>query len=334
MQDLRFLYDAWNVIAEFDASPTVPAAQSPRLAVSYAWGPDLSGTTTGAGGVGGLVSATEYDAAGNAVQMLAPAYDTNGNVVAYADIATGVLTHRFEYDAFGIALTVSYSDNSEAPPFRFSTKYHDAETGLSYYGSRYYSPELGRWVNRDPIGEDGGVNLYGMVGNDPVNQWDGLGNKPGTRLTKAEAKSLRCALDWYLSSLTVRAVGYFNGWYWSPRLLYRYLENTGRAYSIPYSAIANETIVIRENEKAQKALADWTNGYHQGNVQTAGDHDLQNSLNGYQINYNKSGSVINAKVHDDYNCEQKEASAYLPGISAFGYLFFCCWDGGDVLEPV
>ena len=42
---------------------------------------------------------------------------------------------------------------------RFSTKYYDAEAGLYYYGYRYYSPSLGRWISRDPIEEEGGVNL-------------------------------------------------------------------------------------------------------------------------------------------------------------------------------
>jgi hypothetical protein len=39
----------------------------------------------------------------------------------------------------------------------------------------FYDPELGRWLSRDPIGEDGGINLYGYVGNDPVNGVDPLG---------------------------------------------------------------------------------------------------------------------------------------------------------------
>ncbi len=42
----------------------------------------------------------------------------------------------------------------------------------------YYSPETGRWLNRDPIGENGGVNLYGIVANDPVNHIDVLGREP------------------------------------------------------------------------------------------------------------------------------------------------------------
>ena len=59
--------------------------------------------------------------------------------------------------------------------FRSSTKYTDQETGLLDYGYRYYNPETGRWLSRDPIEEQGGVNLYGFVGNDGVNHWDVLG---------------------------------------------------------------------------------------------------------------------------------------------------------------
>jgi hypothetical protein len=46
------------------------------------------------------------------------------------------------------------------------------------YGYRYYDPATGRWPSRDPIGERGGLNLYGFVGNDGVNQWDLLGQRP------------------------------------------------------------------------------------------------------------------------------------------------------------
>ena len=42
-------------------------------------------------------------------------------------------------------------------------------------GFRFYDPSLQRWINQDPIGEAGGINLYGFVGNDPVNNIDPLG---------------------------------------------------------------------------------------------------------------------------------------------------------------
>jgi hypothetical protein len=49
---------------------------------------------------------------------------------------------------------------------------------INIYGYRYYHPQTGRWINRDPIEEEGGLNLYGFVGNDGVNQWDILGEEP------------------------------------------------------------------------------------------------------------------------------------------------------------
>jgi RHS repeat-associated protein len=58
---------------------------------------------------------------------------------------------------------------------RFSTKYDDDETGLCYYGYRYCDPSTGRWLNQDPIGEAGGFNLYGFVGNDSINSIDFFG---------------------------------------------------------------------------------------------------------------------------------------------------------------
>ncbi len=54
---------------------------------------------------------------------------------------------------------------AKANPFRFSTKYQDEETGLLYYGYRYLME--GRWLIKDPVGEMGGLNLYGFCRNDP-----------------------------------------------------------------------------------------------------------------------------------------------------------------------
>ena len=49
-------------------------------------------------------------------------------------------------------------------------------SGVPFYGFRYYLPDVGRWTSRDPIGEEGGVNLYGFVGNSPTDKIDVLGN--------------------------------------------------------------------------------------------------------------------------------------------------------------
>ena len=99
-----------------------------------------------------------------------PFYDNKGNVTRYLD-ANSVTVAQYTYDTFGRTI-------SQTGPFadffrhRFSTKYFDAETGLYYYGHRFYSPVLRRWLTRDPIEEDGGLNLYGFCGNNAVCRYD------------------------------------------------------------------------------------------------------------------------------------------------------------------
>lgn len=53
--------------------------------------------------------------------------------------------------------------------------YHRMGHGLYYYGYRFYHPTLMRWLNRDPIEEDGGLNLYGFCGNRSLCAFDMLG---------------------------------------------------------------------------------------------------------------------------------------------------------------
>ncbi|WP_158279941.1 RHS repeat-associated core domain-containing protein [Coraliomargarita sinensis] len=161
----RYLYNGWNLIAEIDAM----APSSPAIRSTYVWGLDLSGTTQGAGGVGGLLAVNNQNGS-----TYYPAFDGNGNVMAYYAADTGESVAEFEYGPFGEPLRET-GPNAEAFNFRFSTKYQDLETELLYYGFRYYDPVTGRWPSRDPIGERGGLNLYGMVGNDPVNIFDILG---------------------------------------------------------------------------------------------------------------------------------------------------------------
>jgi len=89
---------------------------------------------------------------------------------ANSDYHRGSAAH-FEYSPFG-KTTVASGTIPNRFAFRFSSEYHDSETGLVYYNYRYYSPELGRWLSRDPYSENGGLNLYAFVDNDPVGRWD------------------------------------------------------------------------------------------------------------------------------------------------------------------
>ncbi|HCE46750.1 MAG TPA: hypothetical protein DET40_24650 [Lentisphaeria bacterium] len=60
-------------------------------------------------------------------------------------------------------------------PFKFQSKYYDQEFGLYNFGLRFYDPSTCKWLNRDPIGESGGLNLYAYCDGDPINGTDVLG---------------------------------------------------------------------------------------------------------------------------------------------------------------
>ena len=84
-----------------------------------------------------------------------------------------ILIGEFSYGAKGPFGQVIAKSETVENPFQFQTKYYDKETGFSYYGYRYYDPIDGRWVNRDPMGIDGGINLYNSVSNNMVNGFAG-----------------------------------------------------------------------------------------------------------------------------------------------------------------
>ncbi|MBT7065954.1 MAG: hypothetical protein HN919_06610 [Verrucomicrobia bacterium] len=68
------------------------------------------------------------------------------------------------------------------PCTRSEAKPHTPESRLKLSGFRYYDPELGRWVNRDPLGERGGTNIYASVGNNLIGTWDLLGLRSGCQV--------------------------------------------------------------------------------------------------------------------------------------------------------
>ena len=83
----------------------------------------------------------------------------------------GYIRTSYSYAPFG---AVSASGNV-TQPFQWSSEHYDSETALVYYNFRHYSPALGRWLSRDPIEEQGGLNLYAFVGNVPTSFVDNQG---------------------------------------------------------------------------------------------------------------------------------------------------------------
>ena len=156
-----FFYDGWNLVRE----EIVSAAGTET--VEYVWGRDANGSLHGTGGVGGLVCLKR---GGN---IYIPLYDANGNVLSYLD-ANGTVVAEYAYDGFGNCVMATAPRATDFH-FRYSTKYADPESGLVYYGFRYCLPALGRWISRDPLEEQGGLNLYAFCGNNAVNRFDALG---------------------------------------------------------------------------------------------------------------------------------------------------------------
>ena len=97
----------------------------------------------------------------------------------------GTVAGTYTYDAWGKGKIASYDSLSDLTvmalnPFRYRGYYYDNETGLYYVNSRYYDPEVGRWINADgqlTIGDDiTGLNLFVYCGNNPIMRVDSSGH--------------------------------------------------------------------------------------------------------------------------------------------------------------
>jgi RHS repeat-associated protein len=144
--EARYLYSGFTVLQERDGNNTP--------AVSYTLGK-------------GLLARSDVN--GSAYYHT----DGNGNVTALVD-ANGSFKARYLYDPFGNLLAKS-GPLADVNTRRFSSKEYHAQSGLYYYGFRWYEPNLQRWVNADPIGLTGGRNRHAFVDNDPLNKADPYG---------------------------------------------------------------------------------------------------------------------------------------------------------------
>jgi RHS repeat-associated protein len=204
----RFTWDGWNLLSETISNP-----QS-TITNLYVWGLDLSQSLQGAGGIGGLLCVIQ-----NGTPYY-PCFDGNGNITDYLD-ATGTVVAHYEYDPFGRTVAATGSKLGDFN-FRFSTKYFEPFWNLYYYGLRYYSPELGRWMSGDPLVEEAfretlkllkqremvkhvdKSSKYQFCGNAPISAIDSLG-----MVFDAVYRSW----DDFASHAWVRVSYWYGGWY-------------------------------------------------------------------------------------------------------------------------
>ncbi|MDI6809967.1 MAG: RHS repeat-associated core domain-containing protein, partial [Candidatus Eisenbacteria bacterium] len=151
-----FPWDGWNPGIE------IVTTRSAVTTNQYFFGEDLSGSLQGAGGIGGLLCASlggswafyHYQANGNVMALTGASgavvaryqYNPYGKLLA----SSGALAARYSYSPYGKVLSAAGA-LAAANPIRYSSKYTDMETELVYYGYRFYSPELGRFLSRDPL---------------------------------------------------------------------------------------------------------------------------------------------------------------------------------------
>nr|WP_321402498.1 RHS repeat-associated core domain-containing protein [uncultured Desulfobacter sp.] len=147
-----YLYDGDNVIMEYD--------QSGAMARRFVYGPMVD----------------------EPVCMITPSAryyyhaDALGSVVALSD-TSGSLAETYAYSPFGKTNGSSTLGN----PYLFTGRRLDSESGLYYYRARHYDVQEGRFVQPDPIGFEGGINLYAYASNNPIMYLDPLGlvSEPG-----------------------------------------------------------------------------------------------------------------------------------------------------------
>jgi RHS repeat-associated protein len=110
----------------------------------------------------------------------------------------------YKYDPYGRTLSSS-GTLASANVCRFSSKEIQPNSGFYYYGFRFYDPNTQRWLNRDPIGEKGGGNLYVFVDNSPVNLLDATGRVPLLPvLIGVGVAGLACVTDMVICRLYLR----------------------------------------------------------------------------------------------------------------------------------
>ncbi len=107
------------------------------------------------------------------LQGTTPLYDAKDHLGSITDVvnAQGKPIGELDYGPYGETEKAS----GKLTDFRYAGMLHHAPTGFYLTHYRFYDPQTGRWLNRDPIGENGGINLYGYVGGNPMGFVDPMG---------------------------------------------------------------------------------------------------------------------------------------------------------------
>jgi RHS repeat-associated protein len=104
--------------------------------------------------------------------------DHLGSVRLVVNSSTGTVAQRLDYDGYGVVINDSQPGFQ---PFAYAGGIYDVDTGLVRFGARDYDATVGRWIQSDPIGLNGGLNTYAYVNGNPI----GYTNPDGRLLVPA-----------------------------------------------------------------------------------------------------------------------------------------------------
>ena len=186
--------------------------------------------------------------------------DFVGSVRLVVNAATGDIAQRLDYDSFGKVLV---DTNPGFQPFGFKSGLYDPDTGLVHFGARWYDPETGRWISKDPILLEGGLNLYVFCGNDPVNFADPWGLCESLRMPNGTRIPYPPGVNIYVNMNTASD-------HWNPSWFYNQVRNNGpwdyKQQGSQYQDFGNfnygatgaafgfpENVLLREAGRAQQA---------------------------------------------------------------------------------
>jgi RHS repeat-associated protein len=153
----KFVYDGWNLAAVLDATN--------GLVCSITWGLAADGLN-----IPLTLTINQGANAGTYLYCL----DGSRRVSALVNATNGAVAGQWDYDPF-LGIIRASGPLAKLNPLLGTGQFYDWETGLYYYGYRYFDPVTGTWLSREPNGESASLNAYAFVGNDPIDLLDILG---------------------------------------------------------------------------------------------------------------------------------------------------------------
>ena len=185
-----YYYAGWRVCEEYTLT-----GSSETLKYQYVWGATYHDEIITRDDRQGGATVTQLNDGTGADRQFQHG-NTLFSVFAVTD-ETGTVLERYQYDPYGNQTVMDASfnvltDSAIDQEFSYTGQRLDAETSLYYYKNRFYNPDQGRFISRDLIGYEDGMNTYQYASINPTNNGDLFGKKA----FKIPWKTTKCALAW------------------------------------------------------------------------------------------------------------------------------------------